>query len=188
MANGAEKERDIQQPKIVKSTVTIQGVQVNIEELLNEINQKVNILWEQHKGPKAPSTLYFPDHVAKITPPEVMRILRDVQKCYDHDIPNACPGLLRKALASAIKIKFYQEDKKNFLYDARGDRKGSLRDWINVAKQQGYLSSEIARKLEKIKLFGDIGVHDEKIKFDKREISDIFEILRLAIEHMYRKN
>lgn len=57
--------------------------------------------------------------------------------------------------------------------------------WIDIAKQEGYLTQELARELKRAKIFGDIWVHDGKITFDKSEVVSIFEILRYALEHMY---
>jgi uncharacterized protein YydD (DUF2326 family) len=123
--------------------------------------------------------------VREITPVEVQSIIDDIQKCYGYDVPNACPGLLRKALHSAIKIRFLKDSKRQFLYDARGNRKGDLPEWIELAKQQGYLTTELARELKTTKLIVDIGVHDERIRFDKAEIADVFCKIRLAIEHIF---
>lgn len=97
----------IEAPKIESSTFSVQkGPPIDLKEL----RQKINILWEERKAKQAaPSTLIFPEHVKEVTPREILTIISDIQKCYHYNIPNACPGLLRKALFSAIKIKFYME-------------------------------------------------------------------------------
>lgn len=160
------------------------SVQENPPIDFEEMSQKINILWKERATKQvAPPRLHFPEHVEEVTPKEVLDIVIAIQKCYRYDIPEACPGLLRKALFSAIKIKFYMKEQKDELYDTEGNRKSN---WIDITKKKGYLSQELAKQLKRVKVFGDIGVHDEKIKFDKAEVADAFSLLRYIIEHMYK--
>lgn len=179
-------------PEITESTFSIQdGRPIDLSEMVKEMIQKVNVLWEERKAKKGiapPPTLYLPQHVKEVTPKEVLKIVDSIQKSYERDIPDGCPGLLRKALTSAIKIKFYMKNQRDALYDAQGNRKGDLLTWIDIAKQKGYLTQDLAKQLKRAKIFGDIGSHDEMIDFDKREVAEIFQLLRCAIEHMYKTN
>jgi endogenous inhibitor of DNA gyrase (YacG/DUF329 family) len=179
---------DLAKTSVISSTLSVQdGPAIELLTKLAEVAEKVNILWGERPYEKeTPPALHFPEHVERITPREVMKIIEDIQKCYTHEIPNACPGLLRKALASAIKIKFYKNKQRDMLYDTEGNRKGDILDWINMAKQQGYLSQELAKQLKRAKIFGDIGVHDERIDFDEAEVAEIFQLVRYAIEDMYK--
>ena len=123
-----------------------------------------------------------------MSPIQVKRMIKDIQKCYGYNIPDACPGLLRKALYSSVKIKFLSDCKKGILYDAQGNRRGDLSQWIDLAKQEEYLTAELARELRTTKLLTDTGVHDERVRFDKSEIADVFCKIRLAIEHLFAEN
>lgn len=179
-----------QTPIVTSSTFSVQnGSAIELIEKIEEMHKKVNIMWGERVDEKeAPPALNFPEHVERITPKEVLKIIDDIKKCYVHNIPNACPGLLRKALASAIKIKFYKKKQKDMLYDSQGNRKGDLLQWIDLTKQQGYLTQELAKQLKRAKIFGDIGVHDERIDFDRAEVAEIFQLLRYSIECMYKTN
>lgn len=114
-------------PEVTESTFSFQdGAPIDLKQVIEDMYPKVKILWEERKTGRqpVPQELLFPNRLAKIVPKEVLQILDDVQKCYQHNIANACPGLLRKALTSAIKIKFYMEKKRASLYDEKGNRKG----------------------------------------------------------------
>jgi len=176
------------QTSVTSSTLSVQnGQTIELYTEFAKMAEKVNILWgERPDVEEAPLALHFPEHVEKIAPKEVLKIIEDTKKCYAHGIPNACAGLLRKALTSAVKIKFYKENQRNMLYDIEGNRKGDLLDWVDMAKQQGYLTQELAKQLKRAKLFGDIGVHDERIDFDRAEVAEIFQLLRYSIECMYK--
>lgn len=137
------------------------------------------------KGTTAPERLYLPEHVEKVTPPEISPIIRDVQKCYESGVPNACPPLLRKALLSAIKIKFYKNGRKNLIFDNDGNRR---KDWIGIAKRENYLSPELAKQLRSFRIFGDTSAHDEIIRFDNVEVAEMFRLVQLVIERFFKVN
>jgi hypothetical protein len=169
------------------STLSVQDIKIaDLTRQVEEIRYEVNVLKEEKFGKEgvAPSSLYLPDHVEKSAPKEVVRLMKQIQKLYEIDAPDASPVLLRKALISAIKIKFYMENKRNLIYDEHGNRRSN---WIGIAKQEGYLSQELAKQLRRFKMFGDTGTHDERIQFDRSEIAEMFMLVRLALERFFKK-
>jgi hypothetical protein len=169
------------------STFSVDGTRIaELERDIREMRFELEVLKEEKSSRErvAPSSLYLPDHVEQFTPPEVMRLIRQIQKCYKIDAPDACPMLLRKALLSALKIKFYKEKKRNLIYDENGNRRNN---WVGIAKQEGYLSQETAKHLGRFKIFGDTGTHDERIEFDRPEIAEMFMLIRLVLEGFFKK-
>ena len=176
-------------PSVVdfSSTLSVRDIRIaDLTKQVEEMRYELNVLKEEKSAKEGvpPSKLYLPDHVEQSTPWEVMRLVKQIQKCYEIDAPDACLVLLRKTLISAIKIKFYMKNKRNLIYDENGNRR---RNWIGVAKQEGYLTQEIAKRLERFKIFGDTGTHDERIEFDRLEIAEMFTLVRLTLERFFRE-
>jgi hypothetical protein len=170
-----------------ESTFTVKDERVTVlQEEMKQIRFELADLREAKvKAKTAPETLYLPKDVEEVTPPGILFIVRDVQKCYEHGVPNACPPLLRKALLSAIKIKFYRNSRKDLIFDNDGNRR---KDWIGIAKRENYLSPELAKELRSFRIFGDTGAHDEIIRFDDVEVDGMFKLIRLVIEHLLKVN
>jgi hypothetical protein len=169
------------------STLSVQDTKiVDLKKQIEEMRYELNVLKEEKSAKEgvAPSTLCLPDHVEQSTPNEVMRLMRQIQKCYEIDAPDACVVLLRKALISAIKIRFYMEKKRELIYDEHGNRRSN---WVGIAKQEGYLSQETAKQLGRFKIFSDTGTHDERIEFDKLEIAEMFMLVRIVLERFFKK-
>ena len=94
---------------------------------------------------------------------------------------------IRKALSTAIHIRFRREGNEKELYNGKGESY-KLSKWIELAKQNRFLSASLARKLTKeVKVFGDVGSHDYMIDFHKEEVPSVFKLLRLALDRMYHK-
>jgi hypothetical protein len=94
---------------------------------------------------------------------------------------------MRKALIDAIRIRFKRDGKENKLYDKQG-RAYKLAKWIELAKQERYISPNIAKKLqEEVKVFGDVASHDYMVNLQKDEVPSIFKHLRLALARMYHE-
>lgn len=167
------------------STLSVQDVRIiDLTRQVEEIRYELGVLKEKSAKEGIPPTeLYMPDHVEQSTPKEVTRLIKQIQGCYRIGAPDACAALLRKALISAIKVKFYMENKRDLIYDEHGNRRSN---WIEIAKQEGYLSQEIAKQLKLFKIFGDTGIHDERIEFDNLEIAGMFMLVRLAIEQFFK--
>jgi len=150
-----------------------------LEETLAERDEFVKLKRERE-------VLYLPNGVLARLPPEVTNIIvNTIQKCFERGIPQACPPFMRKALVAAITIRFKMDNKEAKLYDANREPFG-LPKMIELAKQEGYLSSYLAGQLMQIKIFGDIAVHDFKVDLKEQDVIPDFRLLRLALEHMYR--
>jgi hypothetical protein len=170
-----------------ESTFTVRDERITglLEEMKQMRFELADLKDTKIKGTIAPERLYLPEHVEEVTPPEISPIIRDVQKCYELGVPNACPPLLRKALLSAIKIKFYKNGRKDLIFDNDGNRR---KDWIGIAKRESYLSPELAKQLKSFRIFGDTGAHDEIIRFDNVEVAGMFNLIRLVIERFFKVN
>lgn len=134
--------------------------------------------------------IIVPIEVIQKLPKEVCLDITKAQICLSHSkqfetsIYEACAMYLRKALATAIIIRFKKDRKDRQLYDKDG-RPYELKKMLELAKQERYLSNYLSEELKRIKCFGDIGVHDYKIELKENDVRPIFELLRLALEHMY---
>ncbi len=99
-------------------------------------------------------------------------------------IYEACAVYLRKALATAIIIRFKRDGKENALKDKDG-RPYRLKKLLSLAQGSGYLSSSLVKELKEIKWFGDVGAHDFKIEIKATDIKPLFRLMRLALERLY---
>lgn len=131
--------------------------------------------------------LFMPKEVFENLPKDIQKTIEGVKICYEHDLADFCFMGIRKALSTAIHVRFRREKREEELYDGRRESK-KLSKWIELAKQKGFLSANLARNLTKeLKLFGDVSAHDYMIDFHKEEVPSVFKLLRLALDRMYHK-
>jgi len=131
------------------------------------------------------SELVFPLEVLDKLPNEVRRLIEGIRLTFEHDFPDFCFMGIRKALSIGIDIRFRRDRKYAMLCDSKAEPYGLPRK-IELAKQQGYLSSSLAKKLRKeAKVFGDVASHDYMIELKKEDVPSIFKLLRLALDRMY---
>jgi len=131
--------------------------------------------------------LNFPNGILEKLPPEVGKTIEGVMLNYQNDYPRFCFGGMRTALIDAIRIRFIRDGKKNELYD-QNQRPYKLSKWIELAKKEGYISSNSADFLKRqAKVFGDISLHDFMADLHKKEVPSIFTQLRMALARMYYK-
>ena len=134
--------------------------------------------------------IIVPNEVVKKLPKEVQLDIIKAQVClnlsqeYTPSIYEACAMYLRKALATAIIIRFKKDGSDGELYDEDG-RPFQMGKMLELAKQKRYLSYNLWKELKRIKWFGDTGVHDYKIELKKSDIRPIFELMRLTLEPLY---
>ena len=137
------------------------------------------------KGTEWGSELSIPEKVRKRVPKEVQVTLEGVRLCYQHGHADFCFMGLRKALSTAIHIRFKQAGKEAELYDIN-DEPYSLTKWIELAKQNGFLSATVAKQLAKeLKFIGDISAHDYRVDFQREDVPSVFRLLRVALDRMY---
>ena len=140
---------------------------------------------ESAKTKELERELSMPKEILEKLPKEIQKTIEGVRLCYEHDHADFCLMGIRKALSTAIHIRFRREGKEEELYD--GDsRPYNLDKWIELAKQNKFLSASLAKRLMKeLKPFGDVGSHDYMIDFQKEDVPSIFKLLRLALDRMY---
>jgi len=131
--------------------------------------------------------LSIPKEILEKLPKEIHKTIEGVKLCYEHDHADFCFMGIRKVLSTAIHIRFRREGKEEELYDGN-ERPYRLDKWIELAKQNRFLSASLAKRLAKeLKLFGDVGAHDYMIDFQKEDVPSIFKLLRVALDRMYRQ-
>jgi len=143
---------------------------------------------ETDKTKELEGELNIPKDVFERLPKEIQKSIKGVQLCYEKDHADFCFMGIRKALSTAIHIRFKRAGKEKQLYDDKKEPY-DLAKWIELAKQNGFLSANLAKKLTKeLKLFGDTSSHDYMIDFHKEDVPSIFMLLRLALDRMYCEN
>jgi predicted nuclease with TOPRIM domain len=156
-----------------------------LEQRLQALETKISQLtvsWEEKR-----EELDFPEEIFKKLPAEVQKTIEGIKLNYQKDFPVFCFFGMRKALIDAIRIRFKRDGKENKLYDKQG-RAYKLAKWIELAKQERYISPNIAKKLqEEVKVFGDVASHDYMVNLQKDEVPSIFKHLRLALARMYHE-
>lgn len=130
--------------------------------------------------------LVFPKEILENLPTEVKKTIEGVILNYEHDFPEFCFWGMRKALIDAIRLRFIKDRKEKMLYDEKGNPY-SLPKWIELVKQETYISAEQAKNLEKVKVFGDSASHDYMTSLHKKEVPSILFWLRLALSRMFYK-
>jgi hypothetical protein len=129
--------------------------------------------------------LIFPDEILEKLPSVVKKTLEGVMFNYEHDFPEFSFWGMRRALIDAIRIRFRMDGKETMLYDRNGDAY-KLSTWIDLAKQQIYISSTMAKNLNSfVKVFGDVASHDFAASLKKEEVPSIFAHLRIALSRMF---
>ena len=142
---------------------------------------EMNTGWTEEKAEE----LSFPREVLEKLPQEVRKTVEGVMFNYRKDYPNFSFWGMRKALIDAIRIRFKIDGKEDRLYDKDGDAY-KLPKWIELAKQEKYISSYSAKHLkDQVKVFGDTASHDYMADLHKEEVPLIFTQLRIALARMY---
>jgi hypothetical protein len=131
--------------------------------------------------------LCMPRELFERLPRDIQKTIEGVELCFKHGHADFCLMGIRKILSTAIHIRFKKVGKERELYDSGGEP-FKLPKWIELAKQNGFISASLAKKLtNEVKVFGDVGSHDYMITFYKGDVSSIFSLLRLALDRMYPK-
>ena len=131
--------------------------------------------------------LLFPSEILKKLPKEVKRVIEGIKTNFEQDFPDFCCMGIRKALSISIDIRFKKDGVYDKLFDSNQEPY-KLPKKIELAKQEKYLSSSLAKKLLKeAKVFGDVALHNHRIDLKKEEVPSIFKLLRLALDHMYHE-
>ena len=160
------------------------ATKVELEKLKLEVEYLKKKI-EASKTEEINKELSMPRELVEKLPREVQKTVEGIKLCYEHNHADFCFMGMRKALSTAIHIRFRREGKEDELYDPNR-RPYKLPKWIELAKQNGFLSASLAKELTKeVKVFGDIGSHDYKVDFHKEEVPSIFRLLRLALDRMY---
>jgi hypothetical protein len=129
--------------------------------------------------------LEFPSEILERLPQVVKKTIEGVIFNYEHNFPDFCFLGMRKALIDAIRVRFLKAEKVELLYDENGDAH-KLEKWIELAKQQRYVSRTEANGLKGIvKVFGDTASHDYMTDLKKEEVPSVFICLRMALSRMY---
>jgi len=126
-----------------------------------------------------------PEEILQSLPPEVKRTIEGVLYNYQGDFTDFCFWGMRKALIDAIRIRFLRDEKEKMLYD-QNDNPYSLSKWIELTKQEKYISGSIATNLNsQVKVFGDVASHDYMANLQREEIRPVMTYLRMALSRMY---
>ena len=150
-----------------------------LDERIRSLETKVG--WSK----EGPEQLNFPNDVLRKLPPEVRKTVEGVMFNYRSDYPDFCFWGMRKALIDALRIRFKKDRKEKKLYDKNGNAY-KLLTWINLARQERYISKESAKFLKsQVKVFGDTASHDYMADLHKDEVPPIFVQLRIALGRMY---
>lgn len=129
--------------------------------------------------------LEFPSEILANLPPVVKKTIEGIILNYELGFPDFCFFGMRKALIDAIRIRFQRDGKENMLYNKKGEA-FKLPRWIDLAKQERYISRTMARDLrEKVKVFGDTASHDYMANLQKEEVPSVCTRLRIALSRMY---
>lgn len=142
---------------------------------------------EVGKSEEIDEELSMPKELLENLPKEIQKTIEGIAFCYERDHADFCFMGIRKVLSTAIHIRFRKEGKEDELYDNNSEPY-KLPKWLELAKQNGFLSASLAKKLTKeVKVFGDVSSHDYRIDFHREDVPSIFKLLRLALDRMYHK-
>jgi len=130
---------------------------------------------------------FVPDEVYKKLPTPIMKIMDEAAGCYEHNYLTACAVMLRKALEDSIYIKFRMTNNVDELYD-KNKRRLDLEAMIHKSKELHFISSQLADRLVRIKLFGDVGAHSFRIDLWHEDIDHCIDLIRLALDELFTKN
>jgi hypothetical protein len=129
---------------------------------------------------------FVPNEVYKKLPTAIMKIIDEATGCYEHNYLTACAVMLRKALEDSIYLKFRMTNKLDELYD-KNRRRLDLEAMINKSKQLHYISSQLADRLVRIKLFGDAGAHSFRIDLWYEDVDPCIDLIRLALDELFKE-
>jgi uncharacterized protein (UPF0128 family) len=127
----------------------------------------------------------IPNEVILELPKAIQPIIYEINGCYNDGYYMACSVMCRKALEAAIYLKFEKEGKENELRKDL-DNYMKLPKKIELAKQNRYITPQLAKELSKIKLFGDVAAHNLKITLNKEDLKQNIPTLRLALEEIFK--
>jgi len=114
-------------------------------------------------------------------PTEVGESYREAIANYNHGQERSCSVMMRRTLEVAIAIRFKKAGLENLI------RGKNLPKRIELAKQEHFISSSIANRLNQLKWIGDLGAHDYKVKIVKEDLEKGLQTLRIALEHMFHE-
>lgn len=100
---------------------------------------------------------------------------------YNHGQDRSCSVMMRRTLEVAIAIRFKKVGLENLI------RGKNLPKRIELAKQEHFISSSIANRLNQLKWIGDLGAHDYKVQIVKEDLEKGLQTLRIALEHMFHE-
>ena len=150
---------------------------IEFEELMTQFG-------EYKKRQQSLEELVIPKEVYGTLPNSIKKVIDGIISNFENDFPDYCCWGIRKALIIGIDIRFKRDEKDELLFDSSGEPY-SLPKKIEIAKQEKYLSSSLARQLTKEKIFGDIASHDFQITLTKEDIPSLFKHLRLTLDRLY---
>lgn len=140
---------------------------------------------ETNTSSGAEEEILIPPEVIKNLPMEVKKTIQGICYNYRGGFTDFCFWGMRRALSDGIRIRFARDKKEKMLYDKNINPYG-LSKWIELAKQERYISSNTAKDLNsQVKVFGDIASHDYKANLQKEEVPTIMTPLRMALSQMY---
>ena len=151
----------------------IKNVKAEIERTFSEEGKTKEIMISENVLSKIPSPL--------------PKIWHEIEGCYRHGYFCACSILLRKILEIAIHKKF----KKSFGNDSKlRSKEGnlfSLKTRMDIARQNQFISSSLAKELKAIKWFGDVGAHQDNITLTESDVKPNMKLMRLILEEIFSK-
>lgn len=163
-----------------KVRVATHQMNAYLDAILPQMKNKVSI-----KRSKNKKEVDFPEEILRSLPKEVSKTIGGVLLNYQNDFTDFCFWGMRKALTDAIRIRFRKDQKENLLYDKSGNAY-KLSRWIELAKQEKYISSSTAKSLkDQVRVFGDVASHDYMANLQKEEVPAIMTFLRMALSRMY---
>lgn len=114
--------------------------------------------------------LFDDDFLSKLPQP-VHASLAEANGCYISGYHEACSVMLRKAIETAITIKFMQLGKESVLRDDQGNDIGLNRKLKLLPDHYGAIRREV-KELDVVKWFGDRGAHDFKTNVSGDDLRD----------------
>jgi len=161
--------------------------QVDIyEKRLQKIERNFSYKIDKFDELKEKLELKIPEGVWKSLPLEIQKNIELVRKLYFQGTPEACSPFLRKTLTVAIVIRFKMDKKEDKIYN-EDKQLYDLPKLLEISKQEGYITNYLCTQLLRIKIFGDIGIHDYRIDLKEEDVIPLFELLRLALESLYKE-
>jgi len=131
---------------------------------------------------------FIPEEILDCLPTEVRRTIEGIHYNYEGKFTDFCFMGMRKALIDSIRIRFRKDKKEHILYDKNGNAY-KLPKWIELAKQEKYVSSSSAKDLtDQVRVFGDTASHDFMANLQLKEVPSVMISLRMALSRMFYEN